>query len=283
MRTIGLIVVLAIAAMLMVSVACNGPNLSERPESDVIPADPALSPTTTSAGTAVPEPSLTTPSIDGATWILESLDGQPPIAGTYATLTIDGPQFGGFDGCNYFGGRHESGSLVVKQNGEISLPPSPRTAQGCADPPGILDQANRYLGAMQHQAKARVVDDRLYVIDRSGEVVLVFVRQTPLAGRPMDLVGTSWRLVDDGTYGEGVTTLLFLDSGAATGATACRDYTVGYTASNGRIRMPYKGMSGPAPLSRAPGTTLNGSTCSWKISGGPMSTRSTSSRGPNDW
>ena len=78
MRTIGLIVVLAIAAMLMVSVACNGPNLSERPESDVIPADPALSPTTTSAGTAVPEPSLTTPSIDGATWILESLDGQPP-------------------------------------------------------------------------------------------------------------------------------------------------------------------------------------------------------------
>ena len=244
MRTIGLIVVLAIAAMLMVGVACNGPNLSERPESDVIPADPALSPTTTSAGTAVPESSLTTPSIDGATWILESLDGQPPIAGTYATLTIDGPQFGGFDGCNYFGGRHESGSLVVKQNGEISLPPSPRTAQGCADPPGILDQANRYLGAMQHQAKARVVDDRLYVIDRSGEVVLVFVRQTPLAGRPMDLVGTSWRLVDDGTYGEGVTTLLFLDSRAATGATACRDYTVGYTASNGRIRMPYQGMSG---------------------------------------
>ena len=62
--------------------------------------------------------------------------GSRPIAGTYATLTIDGPQFGGFDGCNYFGGRHESGSLVVKQNGEISLPPSPRTAQGCADPPG---------------------------------------------------------------------------------------------------------------------------------------------------
>ena len=81
--------------------------------------------------------------------------------------------------------------------------------------------------------------------------MLVFVRQTPLAGRPMDLVGASWRLVDDGTYGEGVTTLLFLDSGAATGATACRDYTVGYTASNGRIRMPYKGMSGSTePCSR---------------------------------
>ena len=57
MRTIGLIVALTIAVMLMVSVACNGPNLSEHPESNVIPDAPALSPTTTSAGTAVPEPS----------------------------------------------------------------------------------------------------------------------------------------------------------------------------------------------------------------------------------
>ena len=205
----------------------------------------ALSPTTTSAATAVPEPSPTTSSIDGATWILVSIYGQPPIAGTYATLTVNGPRFNGFDGCNFIGGRHQSGKPIIDVDGEISAPPFGGTAMGCMSPPGILDQADRYLDAMLQPARARLVDDRLHIVDRSGEVALAFVRQPPLAGRPVDLVGTSWRLVDDdGTYSEGDTTLLFLNSRAATGTTGCRDYTLGYTASDGRIRIPSKGMSG---------------------------------------
>ncbi len=301
MQTTGLMAVLAVTVALMVGIACDGPNPSQRPESNVGSAALALSPTTTptgaavsvpgstttfagasvpaltpaktSAATAVPEPSPTTTfvgtsvpaftptktsaatavpgsssttlSIDGATWILELIDGQPPIAGTYATLIFDGPQFHGFDGCNFIGGRHESSKPIINPDGDILPPPVHGTAMGCMSPPGILDQADRYVEAMQQGTKARVVDDRLHIVDRSGEVVLVFVRQPPLAGRPMDLVGTSWRLVDDdATYGAGTTTLLFLDSRAATGTTACRDYTVGYTASNRRMRMPYKGMSG---------------------------------------
>ena len=238
MQTADLVVVLFITVMLIVGIACSGPPPATPPEIAVV--------------TAVPKPSPTRPSIGGATWILKSIDGQPPIAGTYATLTVNGPQFGGFDGCNSFGGRHESGTPVISPDGEISLPPFVKTLQGCVSPPGIMEQADRYLDAMQQPAKGRVVDDRLHIVDGSGEVRLVFVRQAPLAGRPMDLVGTSWRLVDDDlTYGEGVTTLLFLDSRAATGTTICRDYTVGYTASNGGIRMPYKGMSGSTePCSR---------------------------------
>ena len=273
MQTTGLMVVLAITMALMIGIACDSPNPSQRPESNVssaapalsptptpngaavsVPSStttfagtsvPALSPTTTSAATAVPGSSSTTLSIDGATWILELIDGQAPIAGTYATLIFDGPQFHGFDGCNFIGGRHESGKPIINPDGDILPPPVSGTAVGCMSPPGILDQADRYVEAMQQGAKARVVDDQLHIVDRSGEVVLVFVRQPPLAGRPMDLVGTSWRLVDDDvTYGAGTTTLLFLDSRAATGTTACRDYTVGYTVSNGRIRMPDQGMSG---------------------------------------
>lgn len=37
-----------------------------------------------------PEPSTTMPSFDGATWILESIDGHSPIADTHLTLTVDG-------------------------------------------------------------------------------------------------------------------------------------------------------------------------------------------------
>ncbi len=224
-------VVPAIVAMLVVCIACAGPQPTPQLE--------------TPTATVAPEPTPTRLPIEGAIWILASIDGQPPIAGTHLTLTFNEPWFAGFDGCNDFGGRHESGQPIIERDGTISLPPIATTLQGCVTPPGILDQADRYLDAMKQDAKARVVDDRLHVLDGSGEVVLVFVREQPLAGQPKDPVGTSWRLVDEeGIYSEGDTTLLFLNSRLATGTTVCRDYTVGYAVSAGRIRSHYKGMSG---------------------------------------
>ena len=101
-------------------------------------------PTEVADATAVPEPSPTRLPIDGETWILESIDGQPLIDGTYATLTIDGPRFGGFDGCNSFGDRHESGTPVVKPDGTISVQLFVRTAADCPTD-AIFDQSNRYL------------------------------------------------------------------------------------------------------------------------------------------
>ena len=194
------------------------------------------------ACTGAPTPTMG--SIDGATWNLESVDGQPPIAGTYLTLTINGPQFGGFDGCNSFVGRHESGTPVVKPDGTISVPPFGGTNAGCPTD-AILEQAKRYLRAVTQQAKAHVVDGRLHITDDSGDVVLVFARKAPLVGQPIDLAGTRWRLVDhDGVYGERPTTLVFVDEQVVLGTTACRDYTVSYSASEGRIRIPSSGMSG---------------------------------------
>ena len=209
----------------------------------------AVSPTPTPTSTAVPEPTPTRlrEDIDGGTWILESVDGQPLIDGTYATLTIDGPQFGGFDGCNSFGGRHETGKPVVKPDGTISVPPFGGTAVGC--PTAILEQADRFLNAMTQQATARVVNGRLHIIDGFGAVVLVFFKQTPLIRHPIELAGTAWQLVDhDGMYGDSPTTVVFLDDRSAVGITACRDYQIGYSASNGRIRIPYTGMAGPTEL-----------------------------------
>jgi heat shock protein HslJ len=226
-----LAVAMIMAMMLLMGIACTGPQ----------PTPQLATPTATVA----PEPTPTRIPIDGATWILESIDGQPPIKGTHLTLTFNEPWFGGYDGCNDFGGRHESGQPIIERDGTISLPPAARTLQGCVTPPGILDQADRYLDAMKQDAKARIVEDRLHILDGSGEVVLVFAREQPLAGQPKDLAGTSWRLVDDeAIYGGDATTILFLNSWAATGTTVCRDYTVGYAASEGRIRSYYKGMSG---------------------------------------
>ena len=245
--------VVAMAMALLMGIACTGPQPTpqlETPTATVATAPPPatdviLAPRPTPTAFVAPEPTPTRLPVEGATWILETIDGQPPIAGTHLTLTFNEPWFSGYDGCNDFGGRHESGQPIIERDGTISLPPAARTLQGCVTPPGILDQADRYLDAMKQDAKARIVEDRLHILDGSGEVVLVFAKEQPLVGQPKDLVGTSWRLVDDeATYGGDATTILFLNSWAATGTTVCRDYTVGYAASERRIRSYYKGMSG---------------------------------------
>ena len=230
----------------MVAVACNGPQPvtpSEVADATAV-AEPIPITALTANSTAVAEPTPTRLPIDGETWILESVDGRPLVHGMFATLTIDGPRFGGFDGCNSFGGRHQSGTPVVKPDGTISVPPFGGTDAGCPTD-AILDQANRYLEAMMQQARARAVNDRLHIIDDSGHLALVFVKQGSLVGHPVKLAGTAWQLVDhDGMYGEGPTTLAFLDDRAAVGTTACRDYQIGYSTSNGRIRIPSQGMAG---------------------------------------
>ena len=231
-------VLLAIVLLMTVGVACTGTRAA--PQSETVVAD------------AITEPTPVEDSIDGATWILETIDGQPPVAGTRLRLTIHGPRFGGFDGCNSFVGQHQSGTPVVEPDGSISAPPFAIAAAGCPTDV-VLDQANRYLEAMTQEARARVVDDHLHIVNDAGEVALVFARDdNPVIVRPVELAGTSWRLVDrDGIYGEPPTTLVFLSDRAAVGTTACRDYAMGYTANAGRIRIPYQGMAGSAePCSR---------------------------------
>ena len=44
---------------------------------------------------------------NGVRWNLESLDGKPPLEGTFVTFTVDGNSYGGGDGCNSFGGQPE--------------------------------------------------------------------------------------------------------------------------------------------------------------------------------
>ena len=117
-----------------------------------------------------------------------------------------------------------------------------RTEKDCfvmdhADPNVIVDQADAYISALIH----RVADDRLEILDGEGATRLVFVREAPLPGQPVDLGGTSWRLItdDDVDNDERVTTLIF-NGRQVTGSTACRDYLPrmkcrrGVCASRGR-------------------------------------------------
>ena len=189
---------------------------------------------------------LDQPTPDGATWVLELVGGSPLIDGTFASLTIRGDGYGGFDGCNSFGGRSEDGALVAKPDGTFSAPDAAQTLMLCEGPNGIMEQADAYTDALLQGERFRVVGDRLEILDGAGEVVLALVRQAPLPGRPVDLVGTTWQLVVEDYEGHDVRapTLAFLNEHIAAGVTVCRGYVAAYSVSEGRIRFPSLGMTG---------------------------------------
>ncbi len=183
---------------------------------------------------------------DGVRWVLESVDGKPTIEGTFASLTIRGDGYGGFDGCNSIGGRNEDGTPVAAADGTFSAPGATQTLMLCEGPDGIMEQADAFTGALIHGERFRVEGDRLEIIDGVGEVRLVLVRQAPLPGRPADMVGTAWQLLVEDDEGSGVRipTLAFLNDRIAAGMTACRGYVADYSVSDGRVRFPALGMTG---------------------------------------
>ena len=188
---------------------------------------------------------------DDATWVLDSLEGRPLIDASFVALRVDGDWFVGFDGCNSYGGRSEDGAPIADADGRFSSAYPARTLMACAEPDGVMDQADAYISALAQGERFRIVDDRLEIFDSGSAARLVFVQQAPLPGRPVDLEGTEWRLLPEGDAMDGVraATLAFLDDRLVTGTTPCRDYIATYGVSEGVLDFTSISMSG-SPQSR---------------------------------
>ena len=183
---------------------------------------------------------------DDSTWVLESVDGSPLIDDTFALLTIRGDKYGDFDGCNRFGGRTEDGTPIARPDGTFSASGAFRTEMLCEGPEGIMEQADAFVDALMQGKSFRIEGDRLEIVDGSGDVRLLLIRQEPLPGHPVDLVGTVWQLAADEDDDSEVRlpTLAFLTDHIAAGLTGCRGYVVEYSASGGRVRFPSTSMTG---------------------------------------
>ena len=212
---------------------------------------PTREPTATSAPTStVGRPEVTpSPSPDielagEAGWTLESLDGRPLIEESSIILKMSEDGFVGFDGCNHYDGRSKDGAPIADADGRFSVQDGFRTEQHCPEPQGIMEQADAYISALWQGERFRIVDDRLEILDSEGATRLVFVKQEPLPGHPVELEGTGWRLLIEADAMDGVRapTLAFLDDRLVTGATACRSYVATYKASEGALRFPIKSM-----------------------------------------
>ena len=128
---------------------------------------------------------------NGVRWNLESLDGKPPLEGTFVTFTVDGNSYGGGDGCNSFGGQPEGAVPVGDKNGAFSVPAGGmvETLMLCEKPDGIMEQAEAYKRAVRSGRTFQIDGDRLKILDGSGKVRAVFVRRTILPGKATDLAG----------------------------------------------------------------------------------------------
>ena len=108
----------------IVLVACNGLQPvapSEDALGTAVPEQPPVS-VQTSTAIAIPQPTPTRLPVDGATWILEEVDGRPLVDGMYATGSPStGPTSADSTVATPLRGRHESGQSVVKRSGQISV------------------------------------------------------------------------------------------------------------------------------------------------------------------
>ena len=251
-RAVYLATTLLYAAFLAVFVACDGLGTALPTPTEPTRSGPSPTPLTTLIdSTPTPQPTRT-PTLpaakaDNIRWVLYSLDGRPLIEGTFITLSLNGDQYSGFDGCNTFGGRHDDGAPVASPDGAFATPNgTASTLIGCQDPEGILDQADAYMMALRQSNSYRLAEERLEILDEAGRVRLVFIGLEPLPGSPTRLEGTSWRLIGENATDNRmrVPTLTFLDVHLYEATTACRAVQGSYQTSGKSIRFPSKGMSG---------------------------------------
>ena len=126
---------------------------------------------------------LTAEGLPGTEWVLVRLNGAPPLPMPPVTLAFTDSTYGGYGGCNWFGGRYVAGADTLRTVGEISS-----TLRGCAGPIG--DQEQRYVNTLRDVRGFRHAADTLRLHGADRRTVLELVRRRLRAMDPARLQGT---------------------------------------------------------------------------------------------
>ncbi|MGD8735832.1 MAG: META domain-containing protein [Anaerolineae bacterium] len=178
------------------------------------------------------------PALQGTEWLLASLRGGDLLDGSRITLNLDAEEFGGYAGCNNYGGEYEAAD-----GGRLIPSYIAHTEMDCPSPTGIMEQEMAYLQALNSATTYRLVENRLEVSDASDATILVFVRKDEFATDPSALLGTTWRLVsmDGESMGdEFPLTLAFYSDSVLGGHAGCRDYLATYQASGDDLSLLFE-------------------------------------------
>ena len=110
------------------------------------------------------------PRLEGTSWVLTSLDGSPPIAGTEITATFGNDRrVSGSAGCNRYTGAYDASGP------SIEVGPLASTRMYCPTP-GVMEQEQRYLVTLEASTLAAVEGDQLLLADAGGTREILFSR-----------------------------------------------------------------------------------------------------------
>lgn len=169
----------------------------------------------------------------GITWLLDELNGQPTIEGTFPSVTFNNQGgFNGSGGCNVYTGSYtSSGGQIDVADNIIS------TMMACDDP--IMTQEFGLFDALKTASSYAVVDTRLTLSDQNGTALATFNAQS------QDLAGTSWQVTaynngQEAVVGvlEGTTpTIEFGADGQLSGTAGCNRVIGSYSTTDGTIEL----------------------------------------------
>ncbi|HDR72803.1 MAG TPA: META domain-containing protein [Methanoculleus sp.] len=170
----------------------------------------------------------------GTSWTLSNLAGgdggmEPVLDGTTVTAVFgDDGRVGGSAGCNHYGADY------TVNGASLAVGLAMRTEMYCIDPPGVMEQEDRYLSLLADAASYQIEDGLLILVDGEGADLLVF---EPVVQPPdLPLTGTEWTLESVSPTGDAVSSLIagtaitatFSPDGTVTGSAGCNRYEAAY-------------------------------------------------------
>jgi heat shock protein HslJ len=109
--------------------------------------------------------------IENTNWLVSTLDQESLIEGTTITAQFTGTEIVGDAGCNSYTASYqaEGNNFTV---GEVI-----QTEIACMEPPGVMEQEQRYLQILREVSSYQRTDgDQLRISDQAGNVRLVMTR-----------------------------------------------------------------------------------------------------------
>ena len=108
------------------------------------------------------------PALEGTQWLLVTLGGDPPLAGTEPSAEFSADQISGSAGCNtYFGTYTVNGDSI--KFGDVAS-----TEMYCMEPEGVMEREQAFLTALASITSYRLAREGLELLDGTGTVILAF-------------------------------------------------------------------------------------------------------------
>lgn len=161
-------------------------------------------------------------SLDGTSWLLETLNGRTPLPRYPITLNVEGRRIFGDGGCNSY-----SGDYTGNAAGKFGAQKLYRTAELCMSNE-IMVQDREFTNVLLQATSYRIAGNKLMLKIADGKVAAIFKQQN------QNLRGTKWKAngIEGSSLVSGTSiTLTFGMNGKVVGSAGCNSYSGSYTAS----------------------------------------------------